>query len=469
MKRWWWVVLVTVLFVLTPASVGATAHCEFILGFAALKAAIDEAEGPEKVGACLENQRFAANGNAEQRTTGGLLVWRQQDNFTAFTDGYRTWANGPQGLQVRLNTESFAWEPPPSYRGVALGDREDNADLRAWIDQHGGLGHGSTGYDHWVGQRRLLAAALLRLDRISTQELDEKRQRLIRFLWGEAELPVVKTPHSVVKGISDSRYAFLDNPASIDRIEIRMEFGVNSIIYLFHPRSPNGRLLIYHQGHGGDFFLGRDTIHFFLRHGYAVAAFAMPLLSMNVQPTIETLAGSITLQEHGDLRVLESDVFSPMQFFFEPITVFLNYAMGEYDYDLVAMVGLSGGGWTTTLAAALDPRIERSYPVAGTRPLYFGDGGDYEQTHPGLYALANYPELYVLGTYGGARRQIQVLNRYDPCCFAGTEHVLYEEQVARTAQRVGNGSFSVFLDETHLEHKISEAALAVMLNDLERP
>ena len=70
---------------------------------------------------------------------------------------------------------------------------------------------------------------------------------------------------------------------------------------------------------------------------------------------------------------------------------------------------------------------------------------------------------------GGARRQIQVLNRYDPCCFAGTEHVLYEEQVARTAQRVGNGSFSVFLDETHLEHKISEAALAVMLNDLERP
>ena len=176
---------------------------------------------------------------------------------------------------------------------------------------------------------------------------------------------------------------------------------MNSIIYLFHPRSPNGRLLIYHQGHGGDFFLGRDTIHFFLRHGYAVAAFAMPLLGMNSQPTIETLAGSITLQEHGDLRVLESDVFSPMQFFFEPITVFLNYAVGEYAYDLVAMVGLSGGGWTTTLAAALDPRIERSYPVAGTRPLYFGDGGDYEQTHPGLYALANYPELYVLGTYGG--------------------------------------------------------------------
>ena len=248
-----------------------------------------------------------------------------------------------------------------------------------------------------------------------------------------------------------------------------MEFGVNSIIYLFHPRSPNGRLLIYHQGHGGDFFRGVDTIHFFLRHGYAVAAFAMPLLGMNGQPAVETPNGTITLQEHGDLRVLESDVFSPMQFFVEPVTVFLNYAVGEYGYDLVAMVGLSGGGWTTTLVAALEPRIARSYPVAGSLPLYINSGGDYEQNHPGLYALANYPELYVLGTYGGVRRQIQVLNRYDPCCFSGTEYVFYEEQVARTAQRVGNGSFSVFLDETHREHKVSEAALAVILSDLERP
>ena len=252
---------------------------------------------------------------------------------------------------------------------------------------------------------------------------------------------------------------------------MRMEFGARSIIYLFHPRSSNGRLLIYHQGHGGDFFRGVDTIRFFLRHGYAVAAFAMPLLGMNGQLVIETPDGSITLRKHSDLRVLESDVFSPLKFFVEPITVFLNYAVEEYGYDLVAMVGLSGGGWTTTLAAALDSRIARSYPVAGSLPLYFASGRDYEQTHRGLYvyALANYPELYVLGTYEGARRQIQILNRYDPCCFSGTGYVRYEEQVARTAQRVGNGSFSVFSDETHREHKISEAALAVILNDLDRP
>ena len=90
------------------------ADCQFILGFATLKALIDEAEGPDKVGECLEDQRFnPANGDALQQTTGGLLVWRKLDNWTAFTDGYRTWINGPHGLQARLNTETFDWEAAP--------------------------------------------------------------------------------------------------------------------------------------------------------------------------------------------------------------------------------------------------------------------------------------------------------------------------------------------------------------------
>ena len=95
-----------------PAATTA-AECQFILGFATLKALIDAAEGPDKVGDCLENQRFnPENGDALQQTTGGLLVWRKADNWTAFTDGYRTWINGPYGLQARLNTEQFEWEGP---------------------------------------------------------------------------------------------------------------------------------------------------------------------------------------------------------------------------------------------------------------------------------------------------------------------------------------------------------------------
>ncbi|HUX86747.1 MAG TPA: hypothetical protein VMW65_07070, partial [Chloroflexota bacterium] len=51
-----------------------------------------------------------ANGDGLQMTTRGMLVWRKADNFTAFTDGYRTWVNGPYGFQQRLNRERFCWE-----------------------------------------------------------------------------------------------------------------------------------------------------------------------------------------------------------------------------------------------------------------------------------------------------------------------------------------------------------------------
>ncbi len=101
------------------------ADCKFVLGFATLKALIDEAEGPEKVGQCLENERFnPENGDALQQTTGGLLVWRKADNWTGFTDGHRTWINGPYGLQVRLNTEQFDWEVPAALTLEALKNAE---------------------------------------------------------------------------------------------------------------------------------------------------------------------------------------------------------------------------------------------------------------------------------------------------------------------------------------------------------
>ena len=83
--------------------------CAFVLGFAQLRALVGAPAGD-----CTENEHFnPLNGNAEQATTGGMFVWRKADNWTAFTDGYRTWINGPQGLQSRLNVQRFAWERDP--------------------------------------------------------------------------------------------------------------------------------------------------------------------------------------------------------------------------------------------------------------------------------------------------------------------------------------------------------------------
>src|SRR6266545_1728088 len=81
--------------------------CTFTLGFATLTESMGDVPGT-----CLENEYFnPLNGNAEQHTTAGLLYWRKADGTTAFTNGYQTWLNGPFGLQVRLNTERYDWEP----------------------------------------------------------------------------------------------------------------------------------------------------------------------------------------------------------------------------------------------------------------------------------------------------------------------------------------------------------------------
>ena len=137
----------------------AAADCQFVLGFAALKSLIDAAEGPDKVGECLEDQRFnPVNGDALQQTTGGLMVWRKLDNWTAFTDGYRTWINGPHGLQARLNTETFDWEasppptptpeptPVPDYGAWEFHDYTDLltnvTEQRAWLEAEQKQGYG---------------------------------------------------------------------------------------------------------------------------------------------------------------------------------------------------------------------------------------------------------------------------------------------------------------------------------------
>jgi hypothetical protein len=93
------------------ATVQAASGCQFVLGFATLAGMI-----PQQVGTCGDNESHnPANGDALQHTsTGGLLVWRKSDNWTAFTDGFRTWINGPNGLQERLNSQRFPWEAPPA-------------------------------------------------------------------------------------------------------------------------------------------------------------------------------------------------------------------------------------------------------------------------------------------------------------------------------------------------------------------
>ena len=65
--------------------------------------------GTSVVGECVEEERTnPANGDAEQRTTRGLLVWRKADGIAAFTNGSATYYGCAEGIQRRSSGEPFA-------------------------------------------------------------------------------------------------------------------------------------------------------------------------------------------------------------------------------------------------------------------------------------------------------------------------------------------------------------------------
>jgi Protein of unknown function (DUF4232) len=106
-------IVLTATFTATPA-VAQTPACSFVLGFAALDSLI-----PDVVGTCIDNESFnPENGDSLQPTTNGLMVWRKSDNFTAFTDGFLSWVNGPLGLQEREDQQRFWWEGNPDNLAI---------------------------------------------------------------------------------------------------------------------------------------------------------------------------------------------------------------------------------------------------------------------------------------------------------------------------------------------------------------
>ncbi len=298
----------------------------------------------------------------------------------------------------------------------------------------------------------------------SAPEAASVRAALVDYIWKGAGFPT-RLADGVAYDIDDADYADLPNLLEIDRITVGMEYGVDSIVYRFVPTVDVGRLAIYHQGHDGTFYWGKATIAFFLARGYTVLALSMPLLGKNSTPTVEIDGVAHPLMTHDDFAALESDTFTPIHYFVEPVAVALNQALAETEFQSVHMAGISGGGWTTTLYAAIDPRVAGSYPVAASLPNYLRgdkDAGDWEQTVPGLYALADYLDLYLLGADGRGRLQLQVFNRHDSCCFAslGRERAIraYRDALDIGVRRTGGrGRFDTFFDDQY-QHAISDVA-----------
>jgi hypothetical protein len=319
----------------------------------------------------------------------------------------------------------------------------------------------------------------------SAADVSRKREALVHFIWGLPGIPTDKLP--AVEKNDRSPVRGLTNLDRVDTLTITMEASQKGYAHHFIPKRKNNRLVILHHGHAPSFdddpaledvgYGMQRAIHGLLTDGYSVLAVYMPhIVQFRTRLTVDDNRSIGHDDMFSSIKVKNGSV---MKFFLEPVAVCLNYlrtkaaADGFPVYRDFSMVGLSGGGWTTTVYAAIDPTIKASFPVAGSIPLYLrcgGSIGDTEQTLSNFYQIAGYSDLYVLGSYGPGRKQIQILNRRDDCCFGEKQHegkVSYDEAMRDYENRVrvalynlgSQGFFRLEIDEAAPSHMISWNAL----------
>ena len=204
----------------------------------------------------------------------------------------------------------------------------------------------------------------------------------------------------------------------------------------------------------------------------------MPLMSPNHLPPGEAGIEHDAWGNHTGhewFRAFQAEGDKPIRYFVEPAVLTINYARA-LGYERVYMLGLSGGGWTSTLLPALDPRVQLSFPLAGSLPWYlFGAHAacDYEQcrepckpntctagtcTADGsrcadwYLTQGNFTQLYLLAALEPSRFALQILHENDPVCFHGaTRHAA----IAGYGQRI-----RATLDATGAEHGVFASAIA---------
>jgi hypothetical protein len=180
---------------------------------------------------------------------------------------------------------------------------------------------------------------------------------------------------------------------------------------------------------------------------------------------------------HNELYPMDADGINSLVWFLDPAIRALNQAIADLAPAHVYMTGISGGGWTTDLVAAVDTRIEAAYPVFGSMPFglrtyaAYVDANDYEQSaRQKTWAVVTPIEVFALGAFE-ARRRLHTLGTLEPV-FTVTAAKLprvrdFEARVNTLLDGGRLGSQQVWLDDTTANHEYSSAALAAIWADIQ--
>ncbi|MHA1597384.1 MAG: alpha/beta hydrolase family protein [Alphaproteobacteria bacterium] len=325
------------------------------------------------------------------------------------------------------------------------------------------------------------------VDRLITvrgpEDVTERRRALIHAVWGDAGFPADIRPDAVTRDVrpdldrstcptgKDALYfssleckigLYRDVPglARIDKLVVPVGDDYRAIVSYFVPQRSNGGLVLYHHGYAGTHNEQHRNLIRLIARGYGVLAFNLHGYGDNVDRVTRLPVPA---------RPLEA-----ARWILNPVIAALNMVAADYDPRRIAMVGFSAGGWATAMAAAIDPRIRSSFIIASPYPVAFrkapSEGPDITRIREILDA-AGYLDMFITAAAGdkdGPRRQMQIYNRYDRCCWNNLTASLFRQPVADIVTRLG-GSFDVLIDESHARHKISGWAMTQILAALEEP
>lgn len=309
----------------------------------------------------------------------------------------------------------------------------------------------------------------------TTQDI---RRSAITVVFKANELDFTAMPDQVaqVDSVPDfyGRDNFLLSVEEILRISTTMEHGFASVSYLFLPEEHNGDYIVYHAGHSPNGWLpNHSVVKRFLDEGFGVVAMSMPNTGENIAPPyLKTNTGpkywlpqeSVTYN-HSRLAYLETPGFSPLKLFLHPVLVNINYLAQRSPTSRITMTGESGGAWTTAVYAALDTRISRSVPVAGSLPLFaierLNTCVDFEYSNPQLLGAMNFLDMMILASCDRGRKQVQVTHQFEQY-FYGLFPYTYEAIVKRVLSGYCEGQWD-FLITSEEVHQFGEEATEVVL------
>lgn len=266
----------------------------------------------------------------------------------------------------------------------------------------------------------------VRIKKLNKDEITKRQQFLHGYLYKSS---------TYFKALFDT-----DNPDHNMTLFESTTYGVKTYGFLWQTKKSNAskNLIIYHLGHG---YTGNDELNFYneaIKNGFDILIIGMPGLTININYNqfpakfskngnfLDLQLNGFGSQSHGNYRFFY-DKKNPN---LDPISLFISgnyYLINKLapKYDNIIMVGLSGGGWSTSIIAALNTNIAASWSYAGSIPLAFringSNTGDWEQIESSIWRDYDYWDFYILSLVdknGKFRRSHSLVHHdKDKCCF----------------------------------------------------